>query len=61
MAVSMTKNRASIVIDKLIRLARGDLDLVQKAIHVSATGKDKAPLEDVVKYIVANRPKPACP
>jgi hypothetical protein len=44
----------SILVDKLVRLARGDSDLVQRAIRQSAKN-GSAPLEDVVDFIVTHR------
>jgi hypothetical protein len=48
--------RDSVLINKLLRLANGDLDLVQEAIRNSAgTSNDGADLEKVVDYIVQHR------
>ena len=43
------------LISKLVALAGGDLDLVQKAIRVTAGPADGADLQQVVQYIVAHR------
>jgi hypothetical protein len=47
------------LIDKLVTIADGNLDLVQEAIRACATGADgSADLKKVVDYIVEHR-KPA--
>lgn len=44
------------VFEKLVTLARGDLDLVQNAIwRASEQGKKRADLKAVVEYIVAHQ------
>ena len=43
------------LIDKLLTIANGDIDLVQKAIRVTAGPTDGADLQQVVQYIVAHR------
>ena len=43
------------IVDKLVVVAHGNLDLVLKAIRVSALGKDKADLSDVLDYVLAHR------
>jgi len=43
------------VISKLIKLARGNINLVQEAIVKSAAGQKKALLSDVVEYILRYR------
>jgi hypothetical protein len=46
----------SALIDQLVQIANGDLDLVQEAIRASAESPDgAADLKKVVDYIVANR------
>jgi hypothetical protein len=45
------------LIDKLVMLASGDLELVQQAIRACAEGSDGADLKKVVEYIVAHRAK----
>jgi len=44
------------LIDKLVLIANGDIELVQKAIRESAEAADDgADLKKIVEYIVANR------
>jgi hypothetical protein len=43
------------LVDKLVMLANGNLELVQQAIRVCAEGTDGADLKKVVDYIVAHR------
>jgi hypothetical protein len=44
------------LIDKLVLIAGGDIDLVSEAIRVSATNPEgQAELKEVVDYIVAHR------
>jgi len=43
------------LIDKLVVIADGNIDLVQEAIRASAKGSDGADLKDVVEYIVNHR------
>jgi hypothetical protein len=44
------------LVDQLVLIANGDLELVTEAIRVSATGPDnEADLKKVVDYIVAHR------
>jgi hypothetical protein len=44
------------LIDQLVEIADGDLELVQQAIRESAKGEDgTADLKDVVDYIIQNR------
>lgn len=43
------------LISKLVALAGGDLDLVQKAIRDTAGPADGADLQQVVQYIVTHR------
>jgi hypothetical protein len=43
------------LVEKLMKLARGDIDLVRNAIRVSARGATAADLERVVDYIVEHR------
>jgi len=47
--------RNSELIEKLVLIADGDIDLVQRAIRACAEGNDGAPLEDVVRYILEHR------
>lgn len=50
------------LIDKLVVIADGNIDLVQEAINASAEGDDGADLKKVVEYIVSHRerqPEPA--
>jgi hypothetical protein len=43
------------LVEKLMKLARGDIDLVRLAIRESARGATAADLERVVDYIVEHR------
>ncbi|MDB5599624.1 MAG: hypothetical protein JWN71_1668 [Xanthobacteraceae bacterium] len=43
------------LIDKLVTIADGNIDLVQEAIRVCAEGGSGADLKKVVEYIVSNR------
>lgn len=43
------------LIDKLVAIADGNLDLVQRAIRECAKGADGADLSDVIKYIAEHR------
>ncbi|WP_438278391.1 hypothetical protein [Nitrobacter sp.] len=43
------------LVEKLMKLARGDIDLVQLAVRESARGAAAADLERVVDYIVEHR------
>lgn len=45
----------SALIDKLLVIADGDIELVQKAIRSAAGGEEAADLNKVVKYIITNR------
>lgn len=47
----MTKKQSELL-DKLVRLARGDALLVEEAIRECAGFDEEAKLEDVVQYIV---------
>lgn len=47
--------KSSELIDKLVTIADGSLDLVQEAINASAKGADGADLKDVVDYIQKHR------
>jgi|GEM_PF-6127494 hypothetical protein len=51
--------KSSELIDKLVTIADGNLDLVQEAINACAKGDDGADLKDVVEYIEANRRRAA--
>jgi hypothetical protein len=51
--------KSSELIDKLVTIADGNLDLVQEAINACAKGDDGAELKDVVEYIEANRRRAA--
>lgn len=44
------------LIDKLVVVADGNIDLVQEAIRVCAQGSDGADLKKVVEYILAAQP-----
>lgn len=44
--------------DGLIRIALGDIDLVQRAIRIASEGKKSADLDKVVKYIIQHRNTP---
>jgi hypothetical protein len=48
--------KSSDLIDKLVVIADGSLDLVREAINASAKDADGAELLDVIKYIQAHRP-----
>lgn len=50
----MTEEQSE-MLDKLVRLARGDALLVEKAIRETSPGEDAAKLEDIVRYIVGHR------
>lgn len=43
------------LIDKLVVIAYGNIDLVQEAIRVCARGSDGADLKQVIDYIVQKR------
>jgi hypothetical protein len=44
------------ILEKLVRIARGDPSLVQEALGRAATGSDRPPtLEQVVDYILVHR------
>jgi len=43
------------LIDQLVLIADGDLDLVKEAISASAKGTEGADLKNVVEYIEAHR------
>jgi hypothetical protein len=45
------------LVDKLVVIADGNIDLVQEAIRASAKGAEGAELKDVVEYIVSHRAK----
>ena len=45
------------LVDKLVVIADGNIDLVQEAIRATAKGSEGADLKDVVEYIVAHRAK----
>jgi len=45
------------LVDKLVVIADGNIDLVQEAIRASAKGSKGAELKDVVEYIVSHRAK----
>jgi hypothetical protein len=48
------------ILEKLVRIARGDPSLVQEALGRSATESDRPPtLEQVVDYILAHRKQTA--
>jgi hypothetical protein len=48
------------LIDKLVLIANGDIDLVNAAIRYCAKGDEEADLKEVVDYIVSHRvPEPA--
>jgi hypothetical protein len=48
------------LIDKLVVIAEGNIDLVHEAIQASAAkGPEGAELKDVVEYIVSHRAKAA--
>ncbi|MBB3931217.1 hypothetical protein GGR25_002267 [Kaistia hirudinis] len=54
MVVTSTHNSA--LIDKLVRLANGNIELVQEAIRATAKkGGKEADLGDIIDYIVQNR------
>lgn len=44
--------RENPVVDKLVVLAEGDIDLLMRAIRTAAAGKDSADLKDVVDCLV---------
>jgi hypothetical protein len=47
------------LIDKLVKIAKGDIDLVQEAIRANSTGPDvAADLDKVVAYILEHRDRP---
>jgi len=43
------------LVSKLVTVAGGDIDLVQRAIRSVATSDDGADLQKVVQYIIAHR------
>ena len=45
------------LVDKLVAIADGDIDLVQEAISACAEGADGADLKKVVDYILAKVPQ----
>jgi hypothetical protein len=55
-AIMLVTMKNSDLIDKLVTIADGNLDLVQEAIRACAKGADGADLKEVVDYIVQNRP-----
>lgn len=52
--VLVTMQNAALI-SKLMELAGGDLDLVQRAIRAKAVGRVGADLKEVVQYIVDQR------
>ena len=56
MLVSMKNSE---LIDKLVTIADGNLDLVQEAIRLCAKGADGADLAEVVAYILKHRAQPS--
>jgi hypothetical protein len=46
------------LIDKLVRVAGGKIELVYEAIRASAKNTGGADLKEVVEYIVRNRSRP---
>lgn len=50
----MTEEQSE-MLDKLVRVARGDALLVEQAIRETSAGEDASRLEDVVRYIVGHR------
>ena len=52
MLITMRKEE---LVNKLIALAGGDIDLVQQAVRRAAKGGNAAELETVVEYIVQQR------
>lgn len=47
------------LIDKLVTIADGNIDLVQQAIRTCAENVDGADLTKVIEYIIAHREAPA--
>ena len=45
------------LVNKLVIVAGGDIDLVQKAIRTVASSDDGAELKAVVQYIITHRPQ----
>ena len=55
----VTSEKQNELFGKLVVIARGDLELVKRAILLSAKEKDSADLAEVIAYIKAHRaPEP---
>ena len=48
----VTTPKQSELIDKLLVIAQGDIDLVREALYASAVGSKTADLSKVVRYII---------